>query len=259
MYCFITGACGVLGKCFCKEFAGLGYNLYVTGRSADRLESLKSGLKGEYPEIEVNCFVCDLTDVTDRAALFNDAEKYDFSYVVNCAGADIQKPLTEYTQEKLAFQTRINFEAAAAVCLFAVNHGKSGLKIINISSISGAEPMPNFAIYSAAKGALTSFSVAVNEEIKNKKMSCTAIVAGAFYSRPDVIEYIKTQGLWGRIAAKSPEFVAKHSIKAANKCKDKYVVGGANRLMNVFLKLLPKKIKLKYIANRWGKTRKDAF
>ncbi len=259
MYCLITGATGVLGKCFCLELARLGYNLYLTGRSGDKLKALERELKGVTSDIGVRSFACDLTSEAEREALFNDAQNYEFLYVINCAGADIQKPLEEYTQAKLTFQTRINFEAAAAVCLFAVNHGKKGLKIINISSISGANPMPNFAIYSAAKGALTSFSQSLNVEIKGRGMSCTAIIAGAFYSRPDVIEYIKTQGLWGRIAAKTPEFVVKQSLKAAKRRKGRYIVGNANKLMNIFLKLLPQKFKLRYIAKRWGKTRKDAF
>ncbi len=259
MYCLVTGASGVLGKCFCTELAGSGYDLYITGRNADKLEGVKSGLNEKFPQTDVRCFACDLTSESEREALFADAAKYEYLYVINCAGADIQKPLCEYTQKKLTFQARVNFEAAAAICLFAAKNGKSGLKIINISSISGATPMPNFALYSAAKGALTSFSQSINEELKGSGITCTAIVAGAFYSRPDVIENIKSQGLWGKIAAKSPEFVVKQSLKAANKRKSKYIVGRANRFMNAFLKLLPSKIKFWYIKNRWAKTRKDAF
>ena len=90
------------------------------------------------------------------------------SLLVNAAGADIQKPFEAYTQEKITFQCRANFEAAVDMCHFAVSNAQTGLEIVNISSVSGIYPMPYFAIYSATKSALTSFSIALREEVKGK-------------------------------------------------------------------------------------------
>ena len=88
------------------------------------------------------------------------------STLVNVAGADIQKGLTEYTEEKLCFQCRVNFEAAVSLCRFAIANKSEKLEIVNVSSVSGIYPMPYFAIYSATKGALTSFSLALREDEK---------------------------------------------------------------------------------------------
>lgn len=87
----------------------------------------------------------------------------------------------------------------------------------------------------------------------------TAVLPGAVRTRPDVIEYIKKQGLWGRIAAKSPEFVAKRSLKAASRGRAVYIPGVANRLLRAFTAPIPLKLKLKFIAKRWSRTEKDAF
>ncbi len=130
---------------------------------------------------------------------------------------------------------------------------------IHISSVSGLYPMPYFAIYSALKGALTNFSVALSREMKGTGVSVTAVLPGAVYTRPDVMEYIKKQGIWGKIAAKSPQFVAKHSLAAADKGKVKYIPGVANKLMRAFTALIPQRMKLRFIAKKWSKTRKDAF
>ena len=73
------------------------------------------------------------------------------------------------------------------------------------------------------------------------------------------IEDIKGQGLWGKLSKKSPEFVAEKSLKAVKKNKVKYIPGGFNRLLNFIMKLLPKKIVLRFIARRWKKQTKDAF
>lgn len=258
-YTLITGATGVLGGAFCRLAAKDGRNLFLTGRNVTELEELKNALIEEYPSINVLVYPCDLSSDASRAEFFGYAGRYRFSQLFNVAGADIQKPFDEYDSEKIAFQIRACFEGAVVFCNFAIRHMSDKLQIINISSVSGMQPMPYFAVYSASKSALTNFTVALNAEMKNKGVTATAVIAGAIYTRPDVIEYIKTQGLWGRIAAKTPEYVATKSLKAAAKRKPKYIAGGANRFLATLLKVVPEKIKLRAIARRWSKTRKDAF
>ena len=119
--------------------------------------------------------------------------------------------------------------------------------------------MPYFAIYSATKGALTSFSVALREEMRKKGVSVTAVLPGAMPTRDDIKEQIKGQGLWGRLAVKSPEWVAKYSLKAVRKNKKKVIPGFWNKVMRVGTALLPLSWKLRFIARRWSKISKDAF
>ena len=179
--------------------------------------------------------------------------------LVNVAGADIQKAFTAYTQEKIAFQCRANFEAAVSLCHAALQNADEGLEIINVSSVSGIYPMPYFAIYSATKGALTSFSVALREEVKKTEVKVTAVLPGAMPTREDVKEQIKGQGLWGKLAAKSPAWVAEKSLAAVKKNKRTYIPGFWNKVMNFGTKLLPLSCKLRFIAKRWSKISKDAF
>ena len=119
--------------------------------------------------------------------------------------------------------------------------------------------MPYFAIYSATKSALTSFSLALREEMKAKGVSVTAILPGAMPTREDIKAQIQGQGLWGKLAAKSPQYVAEKSLIASDKNKGKYIPGFFNNLMNVSTKILPLSWKLKFIAKRWSKISKDAF
>jgi hypothetical protein len=263
----ITGATGYLGRAFALECACRGENLFLTGRSEQKLQELQTYLLSVCSDVCVRYFACDLTVSEEREKLFDYFDKLTFSdfdgarvsKLINVAGADIQKAFESYDQQKLTFQTRICFEAAVALSNFAIKRRADRLQIINISSVSGIYPMPYFALYSACKRALTNFSVALNQEMKGTGVTSTAILPGAIYTRADVVEYIKTQGLWGKIAAKQPEFVVKKSLKAADKGKAKTIIGFANKLMNVFTKLIPQRIKLKFIAAKWKKTTKDAF
>ena len=260
-YALITGATGGLGKAFAVEAAKQGYALLLTGRSEEKLSLLKGELKEEYAGVEVRLYVADLSDMESRKALMEkiSSEGVKISLLANVAGADVQKALTKYTEEKIAFQCRVNFEAAASLCRFAILHKAEGLDIVNVSSVSGIYPMPYFAIYSATKGALTAISQALREEKKGEGVHVTAVLPGAMPTREDIKQQIKGQGLWGKLAAKSPQAVAQASLKAVRKNKGKVIIGFWNKLMRIGTAWMPTSWRLKFIARRWKKIEKDAF
>lgn len=260
-YAMVTGATGGLGKAFAYVLAERGDDLILTGRSEEKLTALKTELQEKNPEIDVQIYSADLASEGSRSSMMEKikSDGLQISLLANVAGADIQKGLTEYTQDKIAFQCRVNFEAAVALCHFAIEQKAERLEIINLSSVSGIYPMPYFAIYSATKGALTSFSQSLRAEMKGKNVAVTAILPGAMPTRDDIKEQIKGQGLWGKLAAKSPQSVAKASLKAVRKNKRKVIVGFWNKVMRVGTCWLPTAWRLKFIANRWSKISKDAF
>ena len=259
-YTFISGATGGIGKAFAKACASKGYNIYITGRSAEKLKSLKENITDTYGVL-VEYFPCELTSLESRKSLIEDikAKGIILDRIINVAGVDIQKAFTEYTEEKLLFQLRVNAESTLHLTHSLLFLRAEKLEIITISSMSGQSPMPYFAVYSATKAMLTSFFTALHYELKKDGVKVTTILPGGVPTRPDVIEDIKGQGLWGKLSKKSPEFVAEKSLKAVKKNKVKYIPGGFNRLLNFIMKLLPKKIVLRFIARRWKKQTKDAF
>lgn len=259
-YALITGATGGLGKAFAFETAKQGYALLLTGRSEEKLTRLKTEIEREYA-VEIRVYAADLSDAESRKVLTDKIaeEGVKISLLVNVAGADIQKALTEYTEEKIAFQCRVNFEAAVSLCRFAILHKAERLNILNVSSVSGIYPMPYFAIYSATKGALTSFSQSLREEMKGKGVNVTAVLPGAMPTREDIKEQIKGQGLWGKLAAKTPQSVACASLKAVRKNKRKAIIGFWNKIMRIGTAWMPTSWRLKFIARRWKKIEKDAF
>ena len=256
-YALITGATGGLGKAFVQVLSARGYSLLLTGRSREKLQRLQQ----EFPDTPTQIFPADLSDLQDREKLMREilAQGVKISLLVNVAGADVQKGLSAYTQEKIAFQCRVNFEAAVSLCRFAVENKAERLEILNISSVSGIYPMPYFAIYSATKGALTSFSQALREEVKGQNIAVTAVLPGAMPTREDIKKQIQGQGLWGKLAVKTPQAVAIASLNAVRKNKRKVIVGFWNKMMRVSTCLLPNAWRLRFIAKRWSKIEKDAF
>lgn len=259
-YALITGATGGLGQAFAFTLAKRGYNLIITGRTENKLNDLSLRIKEKYA-VETLGFALDLTDDLARNEFFDTVKNtgVKISLLACVAGADIQKGFAQYTQEKITFQARVNFESAVSFCRFAIDNKAERLEIINVSSVSGIYPMPYFAIYSATKTALTSFSVSLREEMKGRGVSVTAVLPGAMPTREDIKEQIKGQGLWGKLAVKSPEWVAEYSLKAVRKNKRKVIPGFWNKCMRFFTAFIPTSLRLKFIAKRWSKISKDAF
>ena len=135
-YALVTGATGGLGKAFVYVLAQRGKNLLLTGRSEEKLAKLQAELQEKYPQIAVRIYPADLSNEGSRYAMMKEIEEagLTISLLANVAGADVQKGLTAYTQEKIAFQCRVNFEAAVSMCHFAIAHKANRLEIVNVSS-----------------------------------------------------------------------------------------------------------------------------
>ncbi len=257
---FISGATGGIGKAFAYSVAKRGGNLFLTGRSKNKLVALKEAITAMHP-VEIQYFACDLTSPSSRKEMldFIKAEGIKFKRIINVAGVDTQKAFMEYTEEKLLFQMRVNAEATVHLTYELLKLRAEKTEVITVSSMSGQSPMPYFALYSATKAMLTNLFTSLHYELKKEGVKVTVVLPGGVPTRPDIIEDIKGQGLWGKLSSKSPEFVAEKSLKAVKKNKIKYIPGGFNKFLNFIMKLAPKKIVLTFIARRWKKQTKDAF
>ena len=60
-YALVTGATGVLGRAFCRRLAQTD-DLFLTGRSAEKLNELKSELLNLRKDAKILVFPADLTD-----------------------------------------------------------------------------------------------------------------------------------------------------------------------------------------------------
>ncbi len=259
-YTFISGATGGIGKAFVNASAKKGFDLFLTGRSEQKLSELKAEILSQYG-VDVKTFACDLTSERERADMiaFMDSQGVKFDRIINVAGVDTQMAFMEYSLDKVLFQIRVNVEATIALTHALVQRRQGHTEIITVSSMSGASPMPYFALYSATKALLINFFTSLHYELKKQGVFVTTVMPGGVPTRPDIVQDIKGQGLWGKLSSKSPLFVAEKSLKKVKKNKLKYIPGAFNKVLYVLMKFAPKRIVLAYIARRWKKLRKDAF
>ncbi len=259
-YTFITGATGGIGRAFVTSCAKKGYPLFVVGRTQGKISALKAQI-ASISSVDVQGFVCDLANERSRRKMlaFIEEKGITFDRIINVAGVDTQKKFCDYTEEKLLNQIRVNVESTISLTHAILKHRAEKVEIITISSMSGISPMPYYAVYSATKAMLTNIFKALHYELKDENVKVTTVIPGGVYTRPDIVEQIKGEGLWGKLSAKTPEFVAEKSLKAVKRNKLKYIPGFFNKLLNFIMAIAPKRLVLKFIARRWKNQSKDAF
>ena len=215
-YVLITGATGGIGSEFCRQLV-IENDLLLTGRSQEKLENLKSSLLTLRPSANIELFSADLTDFDKRQELFDFADNkgIKFSGLISVAGVDTQKEFIKYTQQKIAFQIRVNVESTIAITHGVLLRREKDLKILTVSSMSGTVPMPYFAIYSATKATLNSFFKSLRYEVKDAKI--TTLMPGAVPTREDIKKDIQVQGLTGKLSSKPVDFVVKKALKGLEK------------------------------------------
>ena len=257
---FISGATGGIGKAFAYQVASQGGNLFLTARNSQKLQNLASEIANKYG-VYVDWFSCDLTNAHAVKHMLNyiGEKGYKFCRVINVAGVDTQMAFTKFSTQKLSMMIDVNCTSTVNITHALIDRATQNMQIITIASMSGASPMPYFALYSATKSMLINLFTALHYELKSKGIKVTVVMPGGVYTRKDVVKQIEEQGLWGKLSAKTPEYIAKKSLKVASKNKVKYIPGFFNKLLYGIIKITPKCIVLKFIAKRWAKIEKDAF
>ncbi len=258
-YSLIFGACGGIGKAFTKALALKGKNLILVGTSISKLSKLKEEIFILNNTINVEIFTCNLVNQEDRENLYFSLKNLVISELYYVAGIDTRMDFLKYTENKIVMQARVNFEGAVSSINFLLKQRKTPLKILVVSSLCGFTPMPYFSEYSATKSALNFFCFALRKELSKTGVKLTVLAPSSVPTREDIVKDIKLQGLSGKLAQKSPEYVVKKGLKALEKNKRLCIPGTYNKLVYFLNKITPYAIKTTIIKRKFKGKEKDAF
>lgn len=174
----IIGATGGIGSQLAKLLAGSGANLFLSGRSPEKLAEIAAYI-GIGPD---KTFAADISKSNDVAQLKGRyfAINQHIDILVNAAGIGIIKPLASLSEDD--FLQTINFNLLGPFLLVkaflpAMKEARKGL-IINIPGVLGKAPMAGAAAYSAGKYGLTGMMQSIREELKRTEIRITNIFFG---------------------------------------------------------------------------------
>ena len=179
--CLITGSTGGLGKEIAREFAKNGCNLFLPGRSIEKLNSLKDEL--EKNQIKIDFQQADLSDTDEIQKLFEKV-KSTFSSIdilVNCAGVFPVKLLSDSTIDDFEKCFSVNVKAAFLLCK-EFSQGmisKKWGRIVNIASSGAYNGRGKTVIYRASKHALLGLSRSLHSELREHNVRIFCVSPGS--------------------------------------------------------------------------------
>lgn len=164
----ITGASSGLGRALAASLAAQGARVILTGRSRERLETLRDELNGRRADTAM-AVAADLTQPADRARLFQAATDHfggALDLLVNSAGIGAYGRFESHDEAVLRRVMEVNFFALAEVCRAALPLLRRGRQpaVVNLGSIVARRGLPGRPEYSASKFAVAGLTESLRAE-----------------------------------------------------------------------------------------------
>jgi 3-hydroxy acid dehydrogenase/malonic semialdehyde reductase len=189
----ITGASAGIGEATAHLLASNGYNLILLARRADKLQSLATQLKQQYP-IEVFTQTLDVRNRNEVAEVINQlpAEWKNIEVLINNAGlasglAPIEKGDIDDWDVMIDTNIKGLLYVTRNIAPLMIAHGKG--HIVNIGSIAGKEVYANGNVYCATKHAVDALNKAMRIDMSQYPIKVTAVHPGAVETEFSIVRF----------------------------------------------------------------------
>lgn len=197
MLAVVTGASAGIGEAFAIRLASEGWDLVITARRRQRLETLAERLMAAHHN-KVRVLVADLVEPTEASGLSQILSTEEVDLLVNNAGFGGYGPFAEKDPEVINDLIAVHISAVSQLTR-AVLPGmikRNTGAIINVASIlafSGTmppQPLPYRATYAGAKAYLVAFTQALAGELAGTavrvEVCCPGLVDTEFHADFDL-------------------------------------------------------------------------
>ncbi|WP_106494576.1 SDR family NAD(P)-dependent oxidoreductase [Lentibacillus sp. Marseille-P4043] len=171
----ITGAGSGLGKALALQYAKNGYNVFLLGRTDNKLHIVQHEIEATGGQAEI--VLCDVRQEASVGIAFQQIGELDV--FINNAGIGIFGPVEDYDINHIDETLDTNVKGSiltvqAALPLIKESKGR----ILTIISTAGLRGKVNESIYCASKFAVRGFTESLQKEWENKPYSITAVYMG---------------------------------------------------------------------------------
>lgn len=237
----ITGASSGLGKEYAFAVSRLRQDIeeiWLVARRREKLEDVASNLSKKSRIISL--------DITDGDAIKEYenllvTENAEVSLLINNAGFGKLGYFYDISTADNAGMIRLNCEALTVFTSITLPFMKQGCEIINTCSIASFAPNSRMAVYSSTKAFVLSFSRALRQELKHRKINVLAVCPG-----PMETEFLSLAGInkgdsktFDMLPRDKAQRVAEHSLKASKQKKAVFCDHFFYKFYRVVSKILP--------------------
>lgn len=211
----ITGASSGIGKATALAFAKAGLDLALVSRSEEKLEPVATAARETGVKAKVYPFdLAQISQVKEKmSAIAADFGPIDI--LVNNAGMGYtgtlsETPLSDWLQVMNINLTSV-FQCILGILPTMRDRGRG--TIINVASVAGKQPFPNWGAYSVSKAGLIALSKTLAAEERTHGIRVTAICPGAVNTELWDTETVHLE--FDRSAMLTPEIVAQSILHTA--------------------------------------------
>ena len=238
----ILGATGGIGRHLATELAKHLDFLVLVGQNPDKLSQLQKELAGSKAQLSIK-----VLNLCDKEALENFGKALDADLLVNCAGLASFSIGSDLATEKEQELWQVNYHAPVQLMKLLVQKNRK-IRLVQLSSLAALFPHPYLAAYSASKAALQTFTLALQEELRqsDSQVQLGLYILGPVQTAIFPPKLVEALG-GGRLQMK-PEKVAQQLIRFIERDTSYAVIGLRYRLLIYLGKLLPQKWIIHFIS-----------
>ncbi len=170
----VTGGNSGIGYATAKLLKAKGYDVYISGRNADRVQQAAV-------ELDVKSVVADMSNSSDVEQLSAIFLEDGLDILVNNAGIANLAPLERITHEVFLeiFNTNVWGVLQLIKELLPALERRAGSSITNISSAITCKGVPGLSLYAATKGSVEALTKTLAIELAPKNIRVNAVTPGA--------------------------------------------------------------------------------
>ena len=236
----ITGASSGIGKEFAYIFAKNGFQLILTARRTEALESLATECRNKFKS---SVFVVshDLSKPNSGTSL---TEKVDalaeVDVLINNAGYGDHGNFVDSDRNRGLDMLQLNMVSLTELThIFAQRMVKrNDGKILNVASTAAFQPMAKFGIYAATKAYVLHLTEAIHFELKSTNVSVSALCPGATKTGFEEAANLKDSKLFDKYVMDAKS-VAVSGYKGLMKNKMYIIPGVRNKVMSFLSNATP--------------------
>jgi short-subunit dehydrogenase len=244
----ITGSSNGIGYELAKIHARNGDNLVLVARNKVKLDDLKKEMEAKYGT-EVYTIGKDLALSDAAYEVYDELKKKNITvdYLVNNAGFGDFGFFADSDWQKQEKMINLNILSLTHFTkLFVVDMIKRGNgKIMNVASTAAFQSGPTMAVYYATKAYVLSFSEAIDNELKDKGITVTALCPGATESGFQAAASLEDSRLVKGKKLPTSKQVAEYGYKAMMKGKTVAIHGFMNAVMATSVRFAPRSVIVK--------------
>ncbi len=247
----ITGAASGIGKEFLKQIQIKESNrineIWVLDYNQEKLNELKN----EYDIVKTFCI--DLTNKEDiyKYKIKLEEEKPNILILMNNAGFGIFDHSENINLDIKLNMVDLNIKAYITMVDYSLPYMKENSKILNVASCAAFQPIPYINCYASTKAFVLSYSRALNQELKYRKIHVLAVTP--FWTKTNFFDKAIIKDKKEVVIKYTVMYDAKNVVNKAIKDlysnKDVSCYGFINNFQKILTKILPHKLVMKIWMN----------